>query len=71
MPPAVDFPGGAEFWVLVVPILASNPPGGTKTLEAVLMFYVVARVRPGLEMSTLDAEVNALEARLDAAESGG
>ena len=70
MPPGVDFPRGAEFWVPAVPILASGTPPDTRALDTLGVFYVVARVRPGLEMGSVRAEVDATEARLDGANPG-
>jgi predicted permease len=70
MPPGVDFPRGAEFWVPVVPMLASGTPPDTAALDTLGVFYVVGRVRPGLDMGRVRAEVDATEARLDAANAG-
>jgi putative ABC transport system permease protein len=70
MPPGVEFPRGAEFWRPAVPILASGTPPDTENLERVGVFYVLGRVRQGLDSATLRAEVDALEGRLDAATPG-
>ncbi len=70
MPPGVDFPRGAEFWVPAVPILASGTPPNTRTLDTVGVFYVVGRLRPDLRVAALRGEVDAAEARLDRAEPG-
>jgi putative ABC transport system permease protein len=70
MPPGVDVPRGAELWVPVVPLLASGTPPDTKALDTLGVFYVVGRVRPGLAMSRVRAEVDATEARLDADNRG-
>jgi predicted permease len=70
MPEGVDFPRGAEFWVPVVPVLASGTPPNSATLDTVGVFYVVGRVRPGLAMDGVRADVDATEARLDASIPG-
>jgi predicted permease len=70
MPEGVDFPRGAEFWVPVVQALASGTPPNTTILDTLGVFYVVGRVRPGLAMSGVRADVDATEARLDAANPG-
>jgi predicted permease len=70
MPPGVDFPRGAEFWVPVVPMLASGTPPDSAALDTLGVFYVVGRVRPGLDMGRVRAEVDATEARLDAVSPG-
>jgi predicted permease len=62
----MPFPRGAEFWVPAVPILASGTPPDTAALDSVGVFYVVGRVRPGLALDRVRAEVDAIEARLDA-----
>jgi predicted permease len=65
MPPGVDFPRGAEFWVPAVPILASGTPPDTKALDTVGVFYVLGRVRHGLDAGQVRTEVDATEAGLD------
>ena len=70
MPAGVDFPRGAEFWVPVVPALASGTPPDSAMLDTLGVFYVVGRVRPGLDMGAVRADVDATEARLDAANPG-
>ena len=70
MPAGVDFPKGAEFWVPVVPVLATGTPPSTANLERVGVFYVVGRMRAGLDVTALRREVDALEARLDSADPG-
>jgi predicted permease len=70
MPPGMDFPRGAEFWMPVVPILVSGTPPDTSTLDRVGVSYVLGRVRKGLDVAAVRAEVDALEARLDAADPG-
>jgi putative ABC transport system permease protein len=70
MPEGFDVPRGAEFWVPVVPLLASGTPPNSTVLDTVGVFYVVGRVRPGLEISGVRADVDATEARLDAAHPG-
>src|SRR5688572_2532817 len=70
MPEGVDFPRGAEFWAPVVPALASGTPPNSTILDTVGVFYVVGRVRPGIAMSSVRTEVDATEARLDAAHPG-
>jgi predicted permease len=70
MPPRVDFPRGAEFWVPIVPLIASGTPPNTANLETFGVFYVVGRVRAGLTPPTLRDEINATEANLDRAVPG-
>jgi predicted permease len=70
MPEGVDVPRGAEFWVPVVQALASGTPPNTTILDTLGIFYVVGRVRPGLAMDAVRTDVDATEARLDAANSG-
>ena len=70
MPPDLDFPRGAEFWLPVVPFLASGTPPNTANLDRVGVFYVLGRVRRGLDPSAIRAEVDVVEARLDAADAG-
>ena len=69
MPPGLDFPRGAEFWIPVVPFLAGTSPN-VSSLDAFGVFYVLGRVRPGLDPAGVRAEVDATEARLDAAQPG-
>ena len=70
MPAGLDFPRGAEFWVPIVPMLGSGTPPNTKTLDTVGVFYVVGRLRPGLDAAKARAEVDATEAHLDKANPG-
>lgn len=70
MPPGLDFPRGAEFWVPVVPILATGTPPNTKALDGVGVFYVLGRLRAGLPAAAARDEVDATEAQLDAAQPG-
>ena len=70
MPPGLDVPHGAEFWIPVVPFLVSGTPPDTSILDNVGVFYVLGRVRKGVDAAALRSEVNALEARLDAADRG-
>ena len=70
MPAGLDFPRGAEFWVPIVPMLGSGSPPNTKTLDTVGVFYVVGRLRPGLDAAKARAEVDATEAHLDKANPG-
>ena len=70
MPAGVDFPRGAEFWVPVVPAVASGTPPDSAMLDTLGVFYVVGRVRPGLGMGAVRADVDGTEARLDAANPG-
>jgi predicted permease len=65
MPPGVDVPRGAEMWVPIVPFLASGTPPNTTTLDTFGVFYVVGRIRPGLQLSRVRGEVDATEGRLD------
>ena len=66
MPDGFDFPRGAEFWVPAGPIVAaaSSPPTA-ENLDVFGVFYVVGRVRPGLAMHAVRAEIDGIEARLD------
>ena len=66
MPPGFDVPRGAEFWVPAAPIVAgsSNPPTA-ENLDVFGVFYVVGRLRPGLAMDAVRAEIDGLEARLN------
>jgi hypothetical protein len=59
MPPRVDFPRGAELWVPVVQLLASGTPPNSASLETLGVFYVIGRLRPGLQVSALRDELNA------------
>jgi putative ABC transport system permease protein len=70
MPVDLDVPRGAEFWVPVVPMVASGPTPNTSVLDRVGVFYVIGRVRDGRAVDTLAADLDALEARLDAADPG-
>lgn len=70
MPAGVEYPQGAEFWVPVVPVLATGTPPNTSALDTLGVFYVVGRVRPDLAMPKVRAEIDAIEARLDAADAG-
>jgi putative ABC transport system permease protein len=70
MPAGLDFPRGAEFWVPIVPMLASGTPPNTKTLDTVGVFYVLGRMRPGLDAAKARSEVDATEAHLDRANPG-
>jgi predicted permease len=66
MPPGFDVPRGAEFWVPAAPIVAgsSNPPKA-ENLDVFGVFYVVGRLRQGLAMSAVRAEIDGVEARLN------
>ena len=70
MPPGLDFPRGAEFWIPVVPFLAGGTPPNTSSLDTLGVFYVLGRVRAGLGPAAIRAEVDGVEARLDAADAG-
>jgi putative ABC transport system permease protein len=70
MPAGLDVPRGAEFWTSVVPFLTSVAPRDTSVLDTVGVFYLVGRVRDSVDAATVRREVNALEARLDAAHPG-
>ena len=70
MPQGLDFPRGAEFWVPIVPMLGSGTPPNTKTLDTVGVFYVLGRLRPGLDVAKARAEVDATEAHLDRTNPG-
>jgi predicted permease len=68
MPEGFDIPSGAEFWVPIVPILASGTPPNTANLDRVGLFYVVGRAAGGLDAAAVRSSLQALEARLDAAD---
>jgi predicted permease len=70
MPSGVDFPRGAELWVPIVPALSTGTPPNTTILDTLGVFYVVGRLRPSLAMTGVRADVDATEARLDAARPG-
>jgi predicted permease len=70
MPPGVDVPRGAEFWVPVVPVLATGTPPSSANLETFGVFYVIGRLRPGLEMAAVRREIDAVEAHLDRSNPG-
>ena len=70
MPPGLDIPRGAEFWTPVVPLLVSGTPADRSSLDTVGVFYVLGRLRDRVEPASLRSDVNALEARLDAADPG-
>lgn len=70
MPPGLAVPRGAEFWTPVVPFLVSGTPPDMSILDSLGVFYVLARVRDGVDPAALRSELNALEARLDAADPG-
>jgi putative ABC transport system permease protein len=70
MPPGVDFPRAAEFWVPVGPMVARGTPPDTKALDTLGVFYVVGRVRAGPALGRVGADVDATEARLDASNPG-
>ena len=66
MPAGLDVPRGAEFWTPVVPFLVSGTPPDVSILDNVGVFYVLGRVRDGVDVAALRSDLNALEARLDA-----
>ena len=70
MPAGLDFPRGAEFWIPIVPMLGSGTPPNTKTLDTVGVFYLLGRMRTGLDAAKARAEVDATEAHLDRANPG-
>lgn len=70
MPPGLDVPRGAELWMPVVPVLTGGAPPAASNLDTVGVFYVVGRVRAGLSMRAVGAELNAVEAALDRAMPG-
>lgn len=70
MPPGVDVPRGAEFWTPSVPIIVTGTPPNTGNLDTFGVFYVVGRLRSGLDAASARAELDALEARLDQATPG-
>ena len=70
MPSGLDLPRGAEFWAPSVPIIVTGNPPNTGTLNTFGVFYVVGRLRPGLDAARARADLDALEARLDQATPG-
>jgi predicted permease len=70
MPPGLDVPRGAEFWMPAAPILATGTPPSTANLDTVGVFYVIGRVRPGVSAASVRTEVDAIEARLDKSKPG-
>ena len=70
MPAGVDVPRGADFWTSVVPLLASGTPPDTSMLDTLGVFYVVGRVRSSMAMTSVRADIDAAEARLDGANQG-
>ena len=70
MPPDLDVPRGAEFWVPVVPVLASGTPSQTTALDRVGIFYVLGRTAAPASSAEVATALNALEARLDASITG-
>jgi putative ABC transport system permease protein len=70
-PRGFDFPHGAEYWQPAAPILTGGGPKPNLTLlDTVGVFYVVGRVRPGIDASAAAREIDATEARLDAQQPG-
>ncbi len=67
MPAGFDLPRGAELWTPAVPIIASGTPPRLGNLDTFGVFYVVGRLRPGLDVASAKAALDALEKRLDAA----
>ena len=70
-PRGFDFPHGAEFWQPSVPILTGGGPKPNLTLlDTVGVFYVVGRLRPGLDARAAAREIDETEKRLDAQQPG-
>jgi putative ABC transport system permease protein len=70
MPPGFDVPRAAEFWVPVVPVLASGTPPATGALDTVGIFYVVARMPGAVDVSRQARAIDAAESQLDASMPG-
>ena len=70
MPDGFDIPRAAEFWVPVVPVLASGTPPTTGALDTVGIFYVVARTPGAVDARRLANAVDAAESQLDASIPG-
>lgn len=60
-----DVPHGAEFWIPALPVVFNVPPADAANLDSFGVFYVVGRLRPGLPMSAVGREIDAIESRLD------
>jgi putative ABC transport system permease protein len=70
-PRGFDFPHGAEFWQPSVPILTGGGPKPSLTLlDTVGVFYVVGRLRPGLDARAAAREIDETEKLLDAQQPG-
>ncbi|HEX5214973.1 MAG TPA: ABC transporter permease [Vicinamibacterales bacterium] len=71
MPSGFDFPNGAEFWAPSGPILTGGgPTPNLANLDTVGVFYVVGRLRPGLDAPAAARELDTIEKNLDAAQPG-
>ena len=70
MPPGVDVPRGAELWTPSIPIIVTGTPPSTGNLDTFGVFYVVGRLRPGLDAASARAELDALEMRLNQTHAG-
>ena len=66
-----DYPHGAEFWQPAMRFLTgAGPKPNLTNLDTVGVFYVVGRLRPGLDAAATAREIDELEKRLDAAQPG-
>jgi putative ABC transport system permease protein len=70
MPQGVDVPRGAEFWMPVVPLLASGTPPDSAMLDTLGVFYVVGRLPSSVSIGAARERIDATEARLDGARPG-
>ena len=70
-PRGFDYPHGAEYWQPAMRFLTGTGPKPNLTnLDTVGVFYIVGRVRPGLDAAATAREIDELEKRLDAAQPG-
>jgi predicted permease len=60
MPPEFDFPRGTDFWIPVVPVLASAGGGRVDGLRDVGVLFAVGRLRPGATPAAAARELEVL-----------
>jgi putative ABC transport system permease protein len=64
MPPGLDFPRGTDFWAPAVPLLVGGPNPNSAVLDGVGVFYLLARLRPGISAAGAARQIDLLDARL-------